>query len=516
MQRKPKRQFSEKNYSVIGKISLQKFPIVLQKDKIIKGLKKRYKIKDLFSPDQPKEEIKVIEDYANFNNFKLSSNKNKLNENKKKSNLYTDNNSIKNNPKFFYYNRHQEFPNKFKKIVIESDNFTYAPKYDYIKPRLLTGPGWGYANEKIEKKIFDERDYYIKHEDVLKNKNIKCLVNMNKTTQRIEFVKQKDIKLKNEKKFIKLLKFKKKAKINKNKYNFQEKLPLTSRNNVSSKNKIYKLFNASIKDNDENDAEKCEKFDKKLLNKTKRNNNKKNHSIDFKKIISRNDAEKVKEPKFFKIPFITPNYSLVEERTITSVLYKDNKTKSNNNPKKEIIEGYDYKLKYSPDKYITKINNHLEVRVRNFNNMFEREGKTNNKNKKIILPPYMINIFDRNSVERLTGESLKLNKYTEGKMSNAISSFIPKKSFNRVININLMNSKNFKEKINDNYIEEQKVNLKENIELRNSLNSIKELKNSGLLNHFENFTLKTLDKRELSKDKMMSNNSMKNVLANIF
>ena len=58
MQKKFKKRFSEKTYSLIGKISLESFPIILQKDRIIKGETKKLKIRDLFHPDQPKEEKK--------------------------------------------------------------------------------------------------------------------------------------------------------------------------------------------------------------------------------------------------------------------------------------------------------------------------------------------------------------------------------------------------------------------------------------------------------------------------
>ena len=495
MKKKIKRRFSEKIYSLIGKISIEKYSIILQKDKIIKGVKKKLKIKDLFYPDQPKEEVKSIEDFNKFNNFKLSVSDNKeLGNYAAKHKVDYHFKDMKTNPKFFYHNKHLELIDKLKRLVFEADNFIYAPKYDYIKPRLLTGPNWEFLGErKKEKKIYDDRDYYIKHEDVLHNSNnIKCLVDMNKTTQRIEFVKHKDIKFKNEKKFIS--RFTKKK--NKNKF----KLPLTSRNN-ESRDKIHKIHMFCSRTFTSPNNIKPKK-DKKL--------NVKNHSIDFKKIISREDAEKVKEVKYFKIPFITPNYSLVEDRLIS---YKTtNENKSLKNETKQQIEGYDYKLSYSPDKYITKINNHIEPRTPNFTYMFHRNGDWDKNSKKNPLPFYMRDIYDRNSCQIMTEKSLTQNKFREGKISAATSSFLPKKSFNRIININLINSKNFKEKTDNDYIEDKKEFLKEKIKLRNKKNEIKELKNLRVLNKFENFTLKTLDKRE----NRTNNNSMKNIFSIVY
>ena len=490
--KKIKRRFSEKNYSLIGKISLEKYPIILQKDKIIKGVKRKIQIKDLFHPDQPKEEIKTIEDYNTFSNYKLSlTGANGIDNYNSKQKVDFSFKHMSTNPKFFYHNKHLALVDKLKNIVLQVDNFTYAPKYDFIKPRLLTGPNWEYVGgRKKEKIVYDKRDYYIKHEEVLhKSNNIKCLVNMNKTPQRIEFIKQKNIKYKNEKKFMK----------NKNKNKTKnKKIPFTSRNNESRK-KIYKLLNKCTKENITN--EKKEKNNKKL--------EKKNHSIDFKKIISREEVEKIKEAKYFKIPFITPNYSLVEDRLITPIPYQSGTyTKSFKNQNKQQIEGYDYKLNYSPDKYISRINNHIEPQPPNFSYMFHRAGDWSKNSKKNPLPFYMRDIYDRNSCQIMTEKSLKQNKFKEGKISGAISTFLPKKSFNRIININLINSKNFKEKTNDDYIEEKKEFLKEKIQLRNKKSEIVDLKNFGTLDKFENFTFKTIDKRE----NVVKTNSMKNIL----
>ena len=81
MKKKIKRKFSDKIYSLTGKISIEKYPIIHQKDKILKGETKTHKIKDLFYPDQPKEEVKSIEDYYVYNNFMLSAPNNNKNGN---------------------------------------------------------------------------------------------------------------------------------------------------------------------------------------------------------------------------------------------------------------------------------------------------------------------------------------------------------------------------------------------------------------------------------------------------
>jgi hypothetical protein len=334
---------------------------------------------------------------------------------------------------------------------------------------------------------------------------------MNKTTQREEFIKQKDIKFKNERKFISRFMLKKLKKL-KNKNKTSNKISLTSRDG-NSKNTIYKSLNISSQTTKEfyNKNKKNVKREKGELSLDNRKRikikkiKKRNHTIDFKKIISREDAEKVIEPEYFKIPFITPNYSLVENKLIFTIPY-DIPKYYKKNTETPIIYGYDYKLNYSPDKYITKFNNHISPKTPNFSLMTHREGNRSKNSKKNKLPFYMREIYDRNSIERITEVSLKQNKYSEGKMALASSSFMPKKSFNRIININLINSKNFKDKLNDDYIEEQKEYLKQNTERKNKKNIIEELKDFGLLNKFENFTYKTLDKRKnLTNNKSMEN-----------
>ena len=47
----------------------------------------------------------------------------------------------------------------------------------------------------------------------------------------------------------------------------------------------------------------------------------------------------------------------------------------------------------------------------------------------------------------MTEKALKMNNFSEGKFSTSSTSFWPKKSFNKIINLNLLNSKKFKENV---------------------------------------------------------------------
>lgn len=51
----------------------------------------------------------------------------------------------------------------------------------------------------------------------------------------------------------------------------------------------------------------------------------------------------------------------------------------------------------------------------------------------------------------MTEESLKMNNFTDAKFPNPSTCFWPKKSFNKFINLNLMNSTKFKDHLGIKY-----------------------------------------------------------------
>jgi hypothetical protein len=91
----------------------------------------------------------------------------------------------------------------------------YNPKYTLIYNKSLSGPQWNTIKGRKKPKIeIDERDFICvdKHKNNFINNfgESKCLVNMNKYTQRGNFIDLKDIRLRNDKPFIKEKKFHKK------------------------------------------------------------------------------------------------------------------------------------------------------------------------------------------------------------------------------------------------------------------------------------------------------------------
>ena len=80
------------------------------------------------------------------------------------------------------------------------------------------------------------------------------------------------------------------------------------------------------------------------------------------------------------------------------------------------------------------------------------------------LPAYMINVWDRRSIETMTDKGLKMNNYSNSNFHReSYSTFKPKKSYNKMINYTIM--KNDNEKIDEELknINEEVFNINEEV-----------------------------------------------------
>ena len=529
------------SYSLAGKLSAEKFNNIVHKNEILKGEHKKARIHDLFKPDDPK--LTNLEDHLDAfkiysfedNVFKKIDNKRKKIENRKKFKNQST------NFKYFFHNKHCEsIEERKRKLIPEPACTRYHPNYNYIWPKLITGPKWKNISgrkEKISK--VDNRDFLINNLDnydkyIINSGDSKCFVNMNKTTQRGSFIDFKDLRLKTEKPFIKLTKSKKRkydlvselnnggfAKtfingfhryniLNEKKYRKQNNkkhlinLKINPKlSNLTALNNSGQIFDEILKDDkDKNTITeisfyklKKRKNAKSFINSEnaimgsddQANNNIKNNAPDFSKLLSREQREKIKGYKTNIIPYIVPNYSFVKERNVVMAIYK----KKNNIKKyknKEYIR-LDSSLNYNPDSFIDKCNNHLTPKVPRFKNMISRPNK-----KGSPLPFYMQQIHDRRSIDIITDKSLQLNQYKDGKYIPASNSFFPKKSFNNIINVGFSNSKSFKENNNDEDIQSKKKQILNKLSL-NHIN-YEELVKEGALRKFDNFSYKTILKEK--------------------
>ena len=525
------------SYSLAGKLSAEKFNNIVHKNEILKGEHKKARIHDLFKPDDPK--LTNLEDHLDAfkiysfedNVFKKIDNKRKKIENRKKFKNQST------NFKYFFHNKHCEsIEERKRKLIPEPACTRYHPNYNYIWPKLITGPKWKNISgrkEKISK--VDNRDFLINNLDnydkyIINSGDSKCFVNMNKTTQRGSFIDFKDLRLKTEKPFIKLTKSKKRkydlvselnnggfAKtfingfhryniLNEKKYRKQNNkkhlinLKINPKlSNLTALNNSGQIFDEILKDDkDKNTITeisfyklKKRKNAKSFINSEnaimgsddQANNNIKNNAPDFSKLLSREQREKIKGYKTNIIPYIVPNYSFVKERNVVMAIYK----KKNNIKKyknKEFIR-LDSSLNYNPDSFIDKCNNHLSPKVPRFKNMISRPNK-----KGSPLPSFMQQIHDRSSINSFTDKSLQLNKYEDGKYIPASNSFFPKQSFNKIINVGISNSKSFKENNADEDIQFKKKQIMNKLSLNNV--NYKELVKEGALRKFDNFSYKTI------------------------
>ena len=553
------------SYSRVGKGYAERFYIISHKDEIFSRENKKMRIKDFFNPDEIKQKSSLEE---TLDVYKVYTN-NKKNKEKFLRGL------LKHKKTFLDYSLHKKKLLKKRKLnAIHNNSISkygseinqpgctrYYPNYNYIKPRLLEGPFWKDVpgrNQKglnpNEDRIFTEQiednknyKYYI-----LEGEKSKCLVNMNKTTQRGEFGDIKDLRIRTDKAFIKPKKknktvenglTRKKSKSNNTKNKTSRNKSFGIVNKYEMKKQFYKareLLEKEIENSTQNkdrkarkkiskiilkeiglfedtnniikDQESINNMDKNLekQNLIKRNSSssfqnqitkenisltkkcnktfeKKNKKIkckapDFDKIISREQVDKAKDPKFYIIPFITPNYTLVTDRPLTMTDYDKSKYRINNKDKK--LKGLDYSYNYIADKIIDKYNNHIPPKVPNFNYMTSRPNK-----KGCPLPTYMQNVHDRLSVCNLNDKTLVLNNYSNRGYSPAVTTFFPKKSFNNIINYSVINSKRKMEKKIDEDLDKklELLKLQANYEPQIYEQFLKE----GTINKFDKITLKT-------------------------
>ena len=474
------------SYSTVGRSSAEKYHLILVKDLILQGRYKRRKIKDTFSMNktQPKQKNKKE---IKIDIFKEPPIKDKIEQIQeyisKRKKICAPNNAEYVPEKYKFHQHHHKELFNYNLILKQSKKYTpgsgnYNPKMDYLWKKTITGPTWDILSGRDKKviRLKDEfdliKDKKRKKDKNKKNETEKSLIKNNLTLDNIEhsmFKNDKNQILNINKRII--------TQINQKIYGVPM-IKQTKRGNLpisydlrirSDKPFITKeIENEKIKEKDK-DKEKIkikEKINKKeLINIIKDNNNntikpkeendnqkikkpkKINNCLDFSKSLSREQYDNLF--KNIEIsPFSMPNYSQVEPRCLTMVSYTPKIKKQI----KKKLEGIDNTIFYNPDKVINKVNNHKEVSVPNFKIMVSRPDDHG------PLPSYMINKFDRASLETMTQKGLKMNGYANVGFKTYTSSFYPKKSFNKIINYNLLNSDKFVDSNLDGLTEKIKNN----------------------------------------------------------
>ena len=449
------------SYSIVGKISAEKFHIILRKNEILEEKQKRKKVNSiLFPSDSFDKKNKSKHEEAEqpvdiFENIPTKETNEK--EDTKNFGGCSEIHRIKSEIFKTHYLHHQEIDKQIQKLKKHQNIFVnsmkYNPKMEYIWKRSLSGPKWNtisgrekgnniYKNSNsVEIKSQLLRN--IKLKKIIKNKNKKnkknnnnvgvsnTLMNsiiMNKQSSRGILPTHYDHRIRNVKPFIitNLKKTKnkdnsiKKAKNRKNNLRISLSIDNSKSNNLphSKSTKIYKTSTNFRKNN--------MPFKPYLTQEIK--------GINFSKIISRDQLNFIYRDKEGVHPFFIPNYEYVEPRSVSMVSYAK---KIYEKSKIKRIKGVDPNVFFDPNKVINKYNNHIETNAPNFKIMVGR-GIDNSP-----LPSYMINKFDRNSLNIITEKGLRMNNFLNSKFNQKFSIFTPKKSFNRLIKNSYLQDQKF-------------------------------------------------------------------------
>ena len=454
------------SYSIVGRSSAEKYHLILVKDLILQGRYKRRKIINnfLMNKSQPKTKHKREKIIDIFEEPPTKNKIEQIQEYVSKRKKICEPHNTENVPeKYKFHQHHHKELYNYNLIMKQSKKYTpgsgnYHPKMDYIWKRTITGPTWDILSGRDKKVIKLKEDFDLINKnknykskvseternsnkknftlDIIENssfKNDKNHINrrmsitfnqrifgvpMIKQTQRGELPISYDLRIRNDKPFMSKENEKVKEKIN--------KIELMNVIKTSKKNKS----------KDENENHKFKK-PKKI-----------NNCLDFSKSLSREQYDNL-----FKdhevVPFSMPNYSQVQPRCLTMVSYN---SKINKKKLKKNLEGIDNTIFYDLDKVFNKVNNHKEVSVPNFKIMVSRPDDHG------PLPSYMINKFDRASLETITQKALKMNGYANVGFKTYTSSFYPKRSFNKIINYNLLNSDKFVDSNLDGLLGKMKYN----------------------------------------------------------
>ncbi len=476
-------------YSAIGRTSVETYQTVLNKDKILEEIPQKKKIiRGLFSEDD--EEPKHVNE-TNIDIFSLppSNNLHKKNmEELNKKKITCEPEKIKNmNEKYKYHlHHHTENINKIKndkKNINYGPSITkYQPKMDFIWNRTLTGPSWNVLSGRNNRKNFNgfnfsglknsNSDFCLTHNDFLPKK---YFISMDKQTQRGDFILGNDVRIRNEKAFVP----KKKKRVQTAEFSSRNNLKNDLNNNTFYNNNFkgnytfYSGFNISMKKSRKN------KKGKKLYDP-------KNKAPDFSKTISRAKLNYIERNRENVRPFFTPNYNYVTPRSLSLVSYNNKKIKKI--PKKN-IEPFDGDLIYDANEAFYNINNNKKPKSRDFKLMISRPNDNG------PLPTYMLKKFDREALRNITEKTLRMNNFSNSRFLTDYSSFYPKKSFNKQINLNLLNNDGFLNSKMDDILKKLESNGNYGKVMEFYTKNLDDVEQEGRNSKFDAITLKHVPKK---------------------
>ena len=464
------------SFSIAGKESAEKYGIPRKPDKFDEKIKKKF-FKDFLSPDDNykfKDEEEYEERKIDLFKFNAENKEIKKVENKNDKIIIFQNieNLIKNKLKmkkerYKYHNKNKIRMEKKRKEKEEKNKYNeegpslskYTPKMEYIWSRSLSGPKWESLSSRKFKYL--DNNWEISNNQKSFINESKCVVNMKKQTMRYGFPITHDLRIRYEKKYSPPKK--------KKKYFVKNIQKMNNTPNVTPRKKI-SIFKTNL----------SQKNYHSILN------NKVKLIPDFKKTMSRSKIDRIKNKRENLESNLIPNYSFIQERPIMMVIYDKKLYKKKNTE----FKGMDSSILYNIDKVYYKYNNHKKISVPLFKDMISRSNSNLSP-----LPSYMKGIYSRISSFSINDKSLEMNNYSQGQFFNGYNSFYPKKSFNKLINLNLLNSDNTNIKNYHGKRNNSMLNKYFNRTIDFYKNNYDDLIHQSMLKKFDNVTYKTIDKK---------------------
>ena len=347
------------SYSKVGRNSAEKYPMIMQKDKILANQYKKYKIKDYFTTEDDIDIEKTMMDYGE--DIFSQTYQRKIERRQKFKNVCALKTEDAMSVDYKYHEIHHKGLYDFNLIIkgqkkYQTSSSVNLPKDDLTTKRIITGPEWmllsGRKNKLWNIKDLDI-DFY--NTEKIDKKNHK-IFEMVKQTQRGNLPTSYDLRIRIEE-------------------------PYDKGKNLKKNNKIspIKVTKTQIID-----GPYIDKFPMDF------NEKKENHSLSFAKNMSREKYYFLTRDKNEIRPFFTPNYKFVEPRSITTVSY--NQKNSKRPPLKRKI-GIQSNLLFDPLKSINKVNNNKSGNAPDLRLMEGRESE-DNKNEEIRLPAHMNNCYE--------------------------------------------------------------------------------------------------------------------------
>lgn len=448
------------SYSIVGKISAEKFHIILKKNEILEEKKRRQKVNSfLFPSDSLEKKNKSKPEEKQVDIFENSPIKEK-NTNEIKDSIR---HKGKINSEIFklHYLHHQDIEKQIQKIKkhenLYANSMKYNPKMEFIWKRSLSGPKWNTISGREKGnniyKYLDSNSVELKSKIIENIKSSKKNNTQNKNNKK----KNKDMDVSNN--LLKTIIINKQTSKGILPTHYERRIrniksfiaknikTVNIKDNSIKKNKNAKNNLRMSLSNDNNNSNNLLHSKSTKIYRTSHNLKKNNiplkpyltqeiKGINFSKTISRDQLNYIHRDREGLRPFFMPNYTFVEPRSVSMVSYSKKiyeKSKINR------LKGVDPNVYFDPNKVITKYNNHIEANAPKFKMMVGR-GVDNSP-----LPSYMINKFDRNSLNAITEKGLRMNNYLNSKFNKKFSTFTPKKSFNRLIKNNYIQDEKYNE-----------------------------------------------------------------------